>query len=480
MGGLSKKAFQMEKFRKENKEPWVAVDAGNLLFENGTVGQNEEKQEKITAVGIVTAYKQMSYDAAGIGIYDLAAGLPFLVELQKESSFPWLSANLVSASDNRPFFPPFLVFRRGGVTFGIIGITGEEVRTRLTQQGGAILLPWSKVLPPLAADLAKRCDFVILLSGLDSQANIDIARKVSGIDLIVEAGGSYGNKNPVLVGNTLITHSNKQGKHLGILQINWQPSKIWQKQDLRPLLTQKRALLDRANWQLKRIEAQGDPAVLFKNAPDRLLWYQRLVAQRDKVAAEVKELTAKVAARHETAKDSTFSASFIAMQTTLPDDPKVLAEVEKIKDDIAALGRKKASEKKTDAATGLLAGGDPSQKGYIGWKRCAGCHREITEKWQKTRHAKAYDSLAAKGQQFNQDCLPCHVTGVVTGKEPYILTLPEALLQVGCEACHGPGRAHAEDKSHHLQRPDKSVCRRCHTPDQDDNFVYEKKSLLVH
>ncbi len=117
---------------------------------------------------------------------------------------------------------------------------------------------------------------------------------------------------------------------------------------------------------------------------------------------------------------------------------------------IAALGRKKAkATKKTEAATACLPAAIPPKRDISAGNAVPVAIGRSSEKWQKTRHAKAYDSLAAKGQQFNQDCLPCHVTGVVTGKEPYILTLPEALLQVGCEACHGPGRAHAaKSKSH--------------------------------
>lgn len=466
----------MKKYRREHHEPWVAVDAGNLLFENGGLDPNLEQQGKITAAGIVQAYKQMGYDAAGLGVFDLAAGLHYLLELQKKSAFPWLSANLVRTANHRPFFAPSLVLRRGGLSFGIIGITGKAVQSMLTAKDGAVLLPWSEVLPPLIAKLAKRCDFIILLSGLAPQTDIDIALKLTGIDLIVEAGNGYGNKNPALVGNTLITHTNVQGKSLGILQVNWQPSKIWQPQDLQPQMASQRELLHHVDLQLKRIRALGDPAVLFKNAPGRLAWYRQMVKRRDRIAAQLKGLTAKLAAGRKAPPGSTFTASFVAMEASLPDDPRVLARVEAIKGDITALGRKKAASE-----TGPRAGGKLFRKGYIGWQRCTACHRAIVEKWQRTAHARAYDSLLAKGQQFNRDCLACHVTGVLTGKEPYALTLPAALRQVGCEACHGPCRSHVEDGSPPIQRrPGKSVCLRCHTPARDDNFVYGKKKLLVH
>ena len=481
MGGLSKKAFQLEAYRKEHGKAWIAVDAGNLLFESASVVSNKAQQEKITATGIVEAYELMGYDAVGIGRNDLTAGLSYLLELQKKSALTWLSANLVRVADNSPFFAPSLIRRRGDVTFGIIGITGNDLQSQLTADDGAKLLSWSEVLPSLVKDLAGRCDFVILLSSLGPQEDIQIARQIAGINLIVEADGGNGNKTPTNAGNTLITHSNKQGKHLGILQVNWQPSGEWQQQAQHTLLAQKQAILDRYNWQLKRIEARGNPAEQFKDAPDRLASYQRLAAKRDAIAREVKVLSEQAAANPGHRQPSTYTVSFVAMEKDSPDDLKVLALVEKIKSDIADLARKDGGVKSESSAAGLPLGGDPAESGYVGWKRCGGCHGEIVEKWQKTKHARAYDTLAEKGQQFNQDCLPCHVTGVVTGQEPYVLTLPEELLQVGCEACHGPGQVHAGNSSQPLlQPPDKTVCLRCHTPDQDDNFDYQQKSRLVH
>ncbi len=87
----------------------------------------------------------------------------------------------------------------------------------------------------------------------------------------------------------------------------------------------------------------------------------------------------------------------------------------------------------------------PAGQSYTGTKGCVGCHRPESESWAKTKHPNAFTNLPA---QYRNDpaCLSCHVTGY--GKAGgYATGTPVAitndLLEVGCEACHGPGSEHA-------------------------------------
>ena len=51
-----------------------------------------------------------------------------------------------------------------------------------------------------------------------------------------------------------------------------------------------------------------------------------------------------------------------------------------------------------------------------------------------------------------------------------------ALVNVGCESCHGPGSAHVADPEANglidLEVPDR-VCVTCHNPEHSDRFVYD-------
>ena len=56
---------------------------------------------------------------------------------------------------------------------------------------------------------------------------------------------------------------------------------------------------------------------------------------------------------------------------------------------------------------------------------------------------------------WNRDCLPCHSTGGTPGYEPGGKGSPETRLAeagIACEACHGPGDAHAQENRDPLRR----------------------------
>lgn len=105
---------------------------------------------------------------------------------------------------------------------------------------------------------------------------------------------------------------------------------------------------------------------------------------------------------------------------------------------------------------------------YITSKKCKMCHKgakkgEVFEKWEKGPHAKAFESLKAKGEDKNPKCLECHTTGY-DGK---------AFKEegVGCEACHGPGSDYKKmsvmkDKKKSIEMgmivPDEALCKKCH------------------
>lgn len=124
---------------------------------------------------------------------------------------------------------------------------------------------------------------------------------------------------------------------------------------------------------------------------------------------------------------------------------------------------------------------------YIGSAKCKTCHMtpksgEAYPIWQKSKHAKAYETLAteqakkiASGMGINDPqksdkCLSCHVTGfgVPDSLKEATLTLAEG---VGCEACHGPGSEYKamaimKDRKKAIASglliPDEKTCLACH------------------
>lgn len=142
---------------------------------------------------------------------------------------------------------------------------------------------------------------------------------------------------------------------------------------------------------------------------------------------------------------------------------------------------------------------------YGGARSCAACHTSEYEQWKETRHAHALQTLVEKGMQYDSRCLKCHTVGFGQDNGFYNVRESMPMANVQCESCHGPAAEHAnlqfylraregraegteeflEKKRRALEvMPSKVVraqtCVKCHTPENDDHFVYEEKVRRVN
>lgn len=114
---------------------------------------------------------------------------------------------------------------------------------------------------------------------------------------------------------------------------------------------------------------------------------------------------------------------------------------------------------------------------YVGNATCIECHKPEADHWATTAHAKAWDSL--KPAEQTGKCSVCHVTGY-GAPGGFSLEAPDpAMTGVGCESCHGPGKAHSQSKL----KDDilgmgaecefcviEKVCASCHDSKNDPGF----------
>jgi hypothetical protein len=121
-------------------------------------------------------------------------------------------------------------------------------------------------------------------------------------------------------------------------------------------------------------------------------------------------------------------------------------------------------------ASGATGAGDH----YLGVGTCQSCHAEEFEVYKDTRHARAYATLAEQFMHRDTNCVGCHVTGWedkggFTGVR--FRGAQVDLVDVQCEACHGPGALHNRDGSY-LEKAAGS-CEHCHTEKDDPDFDFE-------
>jgi len=112
---------------------------------------------------------------------------------------------------------------------------------------------------------------------------------------------------------------------------------------------------------------------------------------------------------------------------------------------------------------------------YAGAASCVECHEDTCVALAATGHMKAFAALIRTGDQHDPECVRCHVTGWGI-KSGYLgVTETPDLLNVSCEACHGPCSDHVRDQG---QTPGgvlgEKFCLVCHDADNSPGFAFEK------
>lgn len=464
MGGLSKKSYTINNILKQRAGQTLVLDAGNLLFKNTTLS---DSQELITAAGIMEIYKDMAYDAVAVGPYDLAAGLDFLTETQKKG-FPWLSANIVDEQNNPTFLPSRKV-EKAGLRIGLIGLSDREIPAT----SGIKVIDWKKALAEQLVTIEKSCDLIVVLTSLPDQDNADLMRLFPQVHMLLTANRAHGNIIPRIVNNTLVTQTNSQGKYLGVLDLDWQASRTWEKNVAQEMLIlqDRLGVLERQILRAERINNRSvaSEAQLKAFRQERETLLQTIMAAKTKMAeAELKETVF-----------NSFKSTFIALKTDVPDDPQVAERISNIKEQINNSNKQMSTVPNTSTQENQT-GEKERPGGFAGSARCSSCHVSQAEFWSSTGHAAAFRSLVQQNQSFNLDCLPCHVTHGVkdtlknTEKMVNLAGLPPEMRGVGCESCHGSGEKHASNPNRVKQerKVGKSVCLQCHTEDRSPGFSF--------
>lgn len=109
---------------------------------------------------------------------------------------------------------------------------------------------------------------------------------------------------------------------------------------------------------------------------------------------------------------------------------------------------------------------------WVGSTSCQACHRREHQIWKGSKHSTAIDILREQNAATRLDCVSCHVTGYKVDTAAFFEE------NVGCEACHGPGKDHiayfnGKAKERPSMKATSSVCAKCHTEPNSPLFSFD-------
>ncbi|WP_394790058.1 bifunctional UDP-sugar hydrolase/5'-nucleotidase UshA [Rhodoferax sp.] len=197
--GLSAQKTVVDQVRAEVKASGGSV----LLLSGGDINTGVPESDLQNAVPDFEGMNLLKFDAMAVGNHEFDKPRAVLDMQRKLVHFPMLSANIYDHGQR--MFAPYQVFNVGGVRIGVMGLTTEDTYKLVhpdNVQGvefRSVIAEAQKVVP----ELRSQADVVIAAThmghyvdgqhGSQAEGDVEMARAVSGIDLVV--GGH--SQNPV-------------------------------------------------------------------------------------------------------------------------------------------------------------------------------------------------------------------------------------------------------------------------------------------
>lgn len=443
-GGLARRAHILREHQKQG--PLVVVDGGLSLGRLSKVSRlpGDLEQRRLKAEVIAQALSADQLDAMALGESDWYLGADWVQELVAEHELPVVAANLTCGGEAP--YPASRVVEAGGKRIGIVGVTAGEIE-------GCEVSPAGEALRRAVAELGQ-VDVVVgllplqtpgelaLLTGGEGPLGVDIA--VDGRPRAVSAGADDR-------GGVQFVSAGTEGKALGVVSLRFsKPGADWiatdglarVEADLERLQEQRTAVIGR----MEGASAEDLPLLEDQKAAfDKAIGHAERDLQAAKAAVEA----------------NSFTLTQVDLGREVSSAPEIEQAVEDLKQRIA------------------MAGGDDPRKfvpravaegPYLGGEGCVTCHEPQHLQWSRTGHARAWQGLVTLNRALDHECWSCHVTGAGQAGGPQVPAENPGFRDVQCEACHGPGRAHAADPAavDLVVDPGKELCVSCHDGVRDE------------
>ncbi|MGB5350990.1 MAG: multiheme c-type cytochrome [Polyangiales bacterium] len=443
LGGIDRLAAQIRALRA-GPAPVVFLVAGDTFFDTPTIEPVRVDQAGRNAKTLAGILGGMNVAAVLPGQSDRAQPSETLDTLKAASDFPWLAME----GDAE-----LLRVKAGDLRLAVVGVRPGADRN---------------AVKPLVASAEADSELTIaLVDGSRRDANRMGA--IDGVDLVIQGGLDEDDPvSPRESGRAWLLHASRQGQGLTVVDVY-----------------QKRigeAFVDRSEWsraeRARHLDAQlsdlGEKIAAWEKSGD--VDAADLESQRARLAALRKARQALDRPAPST-DDNALYATWIPLPKNAPKDPAVEALMRK-HDKVVNDANRVAFANLKPPPLG------PDDIAYLGSAACSGCHQPAYAWWSTHAHGHAYRTLQERNKEYNLDCVGCHVTGYEQpGGSTVTHNLDLALVNVGCESCHGPGAAHAKDpeKFGILRNTPASTCLQCHNAQHSDLFDYEgyKKTLIV-
>jgi 2',3'-cyclic-nucleotide 2'-phosphodiesterase (5'-nucleotidase family) len=217
-GGIVRKITAIDRLQETHSHA-LTVDSGDYF---------PPRADKLLSQYTADMMALVNYDMIALGDQELLTGVDFLKV--RSSSIPFSCSNLETCDDKMcsPFsVKPYIIKKMGGYNVACISVINPNI---------FFLFPKDKMknikvrdhigyLKSIVPEIRKSADIVVLLSHCGDDEDMNIAKNVDGIDVIVGGHSQTLHERPVKVNDTLIVQSGPNGQRVGLLELKMSPDK---------------------------------------------------------------------------------------------------------------------------------------------------------------------------------------------------------------------------------------------------------------
>jgi hypothetical protein len=454
--------------------PFATLAAGPLFFMDPELAADKRAQEIEKAKTIASCLGRVHLGAIVPARDAFAAGSEALLELAKWAKAPLVAANLTATG--LPLARTKLL-ELGGIKLGVVGVSAPDKAERVSAPLKDVQSTPSIEAVGQGIDELKRlgAHAVVVVASVGRGEAKRIADRFPELLLVLvgspSASGDTNTSAPPAeqVGSVLIVETANHLQTVGVLEL-FAPSPLGagptkfsdgtgiERMRKRDLLTARIDELRKkvASWEL-------DKSIDRRDIEARKSDITRLEQERDAIDQTQAPMSgnfykfAMKDIRNELGTEAIIGADMLEFYKKVNDANKLA-----FKDRMPTAPPK----------------GQPS---YVGVDACANCHEAPKKVWDQTSHAHAYATLERQFKEANLDCVSCHVTGYDKPGGSTV-THVDALKNVQCEVCHGPGSLHAakpESVKIPVARPTAELCASCHHPPHVHTFDANAKMAQI-
>lgn len=211
-GGLERR-YEWQTKNYDSKKA-IIIESGNTLFSTSPIPEFLKEEYLIKAKTIINAYNTLGVHAFNVGNIETALGEKTLLDFQKQAKFKFLSSNLIFKKNKKLVFDPYLILERENKKIGIFGLLKQTSELNDDFEVLDLIESAKKAIQDLKE---KNVDYIIALTNLGLDSDIELAKKVDGINFIFGSGSLSFLEKPIQINKTFIFQPDLRGQHIGVL-----------------------------------------------------------------------------------------------------------------------------------------------------------------------------------------------------------------------------------------------------------------------